>query len=68
MPSQTGSLHTAEILSDLRRVFDTGRTRGLSWRLDQLRGIERLCDERDRDSRRRSNFAGCMGFDERFSS
>jgi aldehyde dehydrogenase (NAD+) len=28
-------------------VFDTGRTRGLSWRLAQLRGIERLCDERE---------------------
>jgi aldehyde dehydrogenase (NAD+) len=31
--------------SDLHRVFATGRTTGLDWRLAQLRGIERLCDE-----------------------
>jgi aldehyde dehydrogenase (NAD+) len=41
------SSQATALLSDLRRVFDTGRTRGLSWRLDQLRGIERLCDERE---------------------
>lgn len=47
MSSQTTSSQATALPSDLRRVFDTGRTRGLSWRLDQLRGIERLCDERE---------------------
>jgi aldehyde dehydrogenase (NAD+) len=47
MLSQTTPLDAAALLSDVRRVFDSGRTRGLSWRLDQLRGIERLCDERE---------------------
>jgi aldehyde dehydrogenase (NAD+) len=37
----------AELIGDLRRVFATGRTRDLSWRLEQLRGIERMCDERE---------------------
>jgi aldehyde dehydrogenase (NAD+) len=36
-----------ELIGDLRRAFATGRTRELSWRLEQLRGIERLCDERE---------------------
>ena len=47
MPSQTESLDTTALLSDLRGVFGSGRTRGLTWRLEQLRGIERLCDERE---------------------
>jgi aldehyde dehydrogenase (NAD+) len=47
MTSQTASLDTATLLADLRRVFAVGRTRDLSWRLEQLRGIERLCDERE---------------------
>jgi aldehyde dehydrogenase (NAD+) len=33
------------ILSDLRRTIATRRTRTLAWRLDQLRGIERLLTE-----------------------
>jgi aldehyde dehydrogenase (NAD+) len=49
MPSQTESLEASELLTDLRGVFASGRTRGLSWRLEQLRGIERLCDERESD-------------------
>lgn len=36
-------------LAELRHVFGTGRTRELSWRLAQLEGIERLCDERESD-------------------
>jgi aldehyde dehydrogenase (NAD+) len=36
-------------LSDLRRVFATGRTRSAQWRLHQLEAIERLCDERESD-------------------
>lgn len=34
-------------LAELRQVFGTGRTRELRWRLAQLEGIERLCDERE---------------------
>ncbi len=30
-------------------MFATGRTRDLAWRIAQLRGIERLCDERERE-------------------
>lgn len=33
------------ILSDLRRTIDSRRTRTLAWRLEQLRGIERLLTE-----------------------
>jgi len=40
-------LSTTALVADLRRVFATGRTRELSWRLEQLGGIERLCDERE---------------------
>jgi len=47
MPSRTASIDSPDVLADLRRVFAGGRTRGMSWRLDQLRGIERLCDERE---------------------
>ncbi|MBI3213408.1 MAG: aldehyde dehydrogenase family protein [Mycobacterium sp.] len=36
-------------LGALRQVFSTGRTQDLSWRLAQLEGIERLCDERESD-------------------
>jgi aldehyde dehydrogenase (NAD+) len=38
---------SAGVLADLRRVFATGRTRALEWRLEQLRGIERLVEERE---------------------
>lgn len=38
---------TADIVADLRRLFGTGRTRDAQWRLDQLAGIERLCDEQE---------------------
>jgi aldehyde dehydrogenase (NAD+) len=47
MTSQTAPLDASALLSDLRSVFAVGRTRDLAWRLDQLRGIERLCDERE---------------------
>ena len=47
MTSQTASFDTTALLNDLRGVFSSGRTRGLAWRLEQLRGIERLCDERE---------------------
>lgn len=38
-----------EDLLDLRGVFATGRTKDVRWRLAQLEGIERLCDEREAD-------------------
>lgn len=47
MPSQTAPVDAPALLNELRGVFSSGRTRGLSWRLEQLRGIERLCDERE---------------------
>ncbi|BBZ78911.1 aldehyde dehydrogenase [Mycolicibacterium anyangense] len=37
----------AGVLADVRRVFNSGRTRGLSWRSAQLAAIERMCDERE---------------------
>lgn len=40
---------SAGMLADLRRVFASGRTRSLDWRLEQLRGIERLVEEREAD-------------------
>lgn len=39
----------ATAAAGLREVFATGRTRDLQWRLEQLHGIERLCDERERE-------------------
>lgn len=33
--------------AELHRVFRTGRTRPLQWRLDQLAAIEALCDEQE---------------------
>jgi aldehyde dehydrogenase (NAD+) len=49
MPSRITPVDSPELLDGLRAVFADGRTRGISWRLDQLRGIERLCDERERE-------------------
>lgn len=34
-------------LPDLRRVFATGRTKPLRWRLEQLAAIEAMCDEQE---------------------
>jgi aldehyde dehydrogenase (NAD+) len=47
MSSRIAMLDGSSVLADLRGVFAGGRTRDLSWRLEQLRGIERLCDERE---------------------
>lgn len=38
---------SADLLADTRRVFAAGRTRELQWRQAQLRGIERMCAERE---------------------
>ncbi|WP_328349892.1 aldehyde dehydrogenase family protein [Mycobacterium sp. NBC_00419] len=47
----TSDQHTADstagVLADVRRVFNSGRTRPLEWRSQQLRAIERMCDERE---------------------
>jgi aldehyde dehydrogenase (NAD+) len=47
MTYQTELLDAPALLTDLRHTFVCGHTRELSWRLEQLRGIERLCDERE---------------------
>jgi len=39
----------AEVFERLRGAFDAGRTRPLAWRVEQLRGIERLVDECEAD-------------------
>src|SRR4051812_15523589 len=44
-----GTADVTAIFTDLRAVFATGRTRSLEWRLAQLKGIERLCVEREGD-------------------
>lgn len=52
MTVQITSDHATEggatgVLADVRRVFNSGRTRPLSWRSQQLAAIERMCDERE---------------------
>jgi aldehyde dehydrogenase (NAD+) len=48
-PQQTAPSDPARLMSDLRKVFAGGSTMALPWRLDQLRGIERLVEERESD-------------------
>ena len=38
---------SAGVLAQVRSVFNTGRTRSVQWREDQLRAIERMCEERE---------------------
>jgi aldehyde dehydrogenase (NAD+) len=38
---------SAGVLAQLRTVFNTGRTRSVAWREEQLRAIERMCEERE---------------------
>lgn len=38
---------SAGVLAQVRTVFNTGRTRSVQWREEQLRAIERLCEERE---------------------
>lgn len=40
-------LELGEVLAGRRRVFASGRTRGLEWRRDQLRGVVRLLDDNE---------------------
>ena len=38
---------SAGVLAEVRTVFSTGRTRSIHWREQQLRAIERMCEERE---------------------
>ena len=38
---------SAGVLTQVRTVFNTGRTRSIQWREQQLRAIERMCEERE---------------------
>ena len=38
---------SAGVLAEVRTVFSTGRTRSIQWREQQLRAIERMCEERE---------------------
>jgi aldehyde dehydrogenase (NAD+) len=38
---------SAGVLAQVRSVFNTGRTRPVEWREQQLRAIERMCEERE---------------------
>lgn len=46
-PSSQGGDPTSKVLSELRQVFDSGRTRPLAWRVQQLRGLKRLVTEQE---------------------
>ena len=45
----SGRTDSTTVRDDLRQLFGSGRTRDVQWRLRQLRGIERLCDEREQE-------------------
>jgi aldehyde dehydrogenase (NAD+) len=52
MTIQMTTDHTTEggsagVLAQVRSVFNTGRTRSVQWREEQLRAIERMCEERE---------------------
>jgi aldehyde dehydrogenase (NAD+) len=44
---QTTEGGSAGVLAQVRSVFNTGRTRSVQWREEQLRAIERMCEERE---------------------
>lgn len=47
VPEMLPPAHAGREGAELHRVFRTGRTRPLQWRLDQLAAIEALCDEQE---------------------
>lgn len=47
MPERPGDLAADDERSAAHRVFGTGRTRSLRWRIEQLEAIEKLCVERE---------------------
>ena len=52
-PASDGAPFTAEdaaeVIGALRATYATGRTRSLEWRLQQLQGLLRFCEEREAD-------------------
>ena len=44
---QPGATEVAEVFELLSHSFASGRTRGIGWRIDQLRGIERMVNEHE---------------------
>ena len=44
---QTTEGGSVGVLAQVRSVFNTGRTRSVQWREEQLRAIERMCEERE---------------------
>jgi aldehyde dehydrogenase (NAD+) len=48
-PAASEDFGTTRMVADLRRSFDSGRTRSLSWRVDQLRALKTMCIEREAD-------------------
>ncbi|SEM40668.1 aldehyde dehydrogenase family protein [Rhodococcus maanshanensis] len=46
-PGVTESGTIPEVVAALRATYGSGRTRPATWRIEQLRGIERLLDERE---------------------
>jgi len=47
MSQTTSAVDAATVQKDLRRTFETGRTRPVEWRKAQLTGLLRLLDEHD---------------------
>ena len=45
--TSTGAASAAQVVSRLRATFATGKTRSYAWRLQQLKGIIRFCEERE---------------------
>ena len=59
---------SAGVLAQVRTVFNAGRTRSVAWREEQLRAIERMCEEREAEisealirDRGRSAFEAWLG-------
>ena len=50
--SSTGSVDAAAVVQRLRDTFATGKTKSYAWRLQQLKGIIRFCEEREADMAR----------------
>jgi aldehyde dehydrogenase (NAD+) len=46
---ESNDFGAADLVASLRRSFDAGRTRSYGWRIEQLRGIKRMLDERESD-------------------
>jgi aldehyde dehydrogenase (NAD+) len=45
----TSADDAARIIANLRGTFATGKTRPIEWRLNQLQGLVRFCEEREAD-------------------